>query len=323
MTKYLQFDSVASTNDELEDLNDFRNLGKYGSNFIYHKSLASAEAIRQVASITGTSSTLYSYPTARASVRQQFVYTDETNTYIVFGYIYGTGPSYIEYFYSSDGGSSFTRYSVNFFAGSADVGLFRPFKIGSTRYIGWADPDSSIIAFYTLASSSAIDTVTYGDALSTYMGKVIDGKYYFVYENSSNNLELASIDGTDIVTEQSLSSLTKPTTYNPNVQLFWEQGKVQYIIDEDHFYVRVKQNGVWGSWVSYSDTGTTTNAIVWEWDGTELKIKYIVWKDTIYIVKDQGLPLKIQKETWNAYVGWDNWFANGADTIYQTYWEDL
>ena len=84
-------------------------------------------------------------------------------------------------------------------------------------------------------------------------------------------------------------------------------------MDKDHLYTRFKG----GSWKAESGSGTTTNAVIWDYNGSnDYILKYIVWKDSIYqVMYDQIIP--IQTMTAAAYVGWSDWFANGSDTIYQ------
>lgn len=171
------------------------------------------------------------------------------------------------------------------------------------------------------SSLSFFESITFTDEDSSYSGSLDINTmiYYFVCVTAAGFLYY-SFDGTTFTLEETITTLTNPTTWNLDVQQYWRQGNSEWIMDEDHFYVRELGDT---TWASYSDTGTTTNGIIWYYNTAgEYQISFVIWKDTIYKINAQGFPVKLQQTAVDAYVGWgstlgDAWFANGTDTIYQ------
>jgi len=330
--KYEQFASVASTNDDLEDLQSFHNIGyKTDPWFLVQEKISLPSdtiylRFKSSDGLTGSTTTEYSYSKDVGTVLSPmlgvalFISEDGEDIYGTQMYAYEDGGNYLTVInirYSNDGGDNWSNRekTVSTTGTSYDTFVTRTFDIAGTYYQLYFvyDGVDRKAEFINIGTGAVVSVNMFNDRMAIYGGNTYDSLYRFIYKDTSGDLILASFNGTTISTIETLS-ITAPSTFNAQVQQYWNFGLLEIIMDEDHFYLRL-DGGAWGE---LSDTGSTTNAVIWGFDADGRYIpKYFIWKDSILkVVSDKGL-VKIQETTANAYVGWNDWFCNGADTIYQ------
>ncbi len=343
MAKYEQFASISSTNDDLEDLQNYHNIGKYGTDYWYADVDGDDFCVYSVDGLTGATTKEDSYALGLSGkvvenymckvlytdsdwvICAVIAYVDAGNLKIssIFKNITDAG-AFIQ---DTDGGggaigttgaimdiitidqsNAYIEVIANYgpFLGDQYIGLWTVDTDGANEGILDFEVD--------LDSTSGLDAV---DAMWT--GCVSDvNTYKFVFKNAAGNYILLTAIQTmkaayTTSNPETLSGIAAPTTWNLDVQQYWIEDGVEWMMDEDHFYIRTAGS----DWGSFSDVGTTTNAIIWDYNSdNQYKPQYVVWKDSIFkIVK--GAPYKIQEFADDAYVGWTDWFSNGADTLYQ------
>ena len=327
--KYGQFAEVASTNDDLEDLTNFRNLVLYGTQYYFMRKIDAQLQVCDVVGLTGTTTAGGTNRYVSSSVVYEWVngiakvYGDEI---YLCGTLHNTENDYTKFysFWSLDGGVNWEtpveltvsetvtkESSVDIFKIGSQAYLFLTWSYGGNTYLymiefGTANNDNLIIA-----------TASYADRIIG--GYVKDAEYFFLADNPAVNatyLTQYSYNGTAYTAEGSSGiPIASITTWDVGHQLYWKQKNQEFFFNEDIFQTRTYGTS---TWTNITDVGTTTNGVVWyiNSDG-EYIINWIIWKDSIYKVFGGGRIAKIQTYTGNAYVGWDDWFANGADKIYQ------
>ena len=327
--KIPQFEEVSSTNDDLEDLNSFGNLVKFNDKYWFGSGGSNVLYAKSVSSLTDTTTT--EKTSTNTDVGINFIPTSHivkvlNNKLYVAHTVYDsddlglTDPSGKLYVQIYDG-SSWTSYSKDmsaliyydeirvldlFYANSsvwayvADYVLNGGAYVYSTRFIKFTD--SSVNGILYLGSSD-----------QSYRGYLSGTKYYYIpavtYGKVFDASTATNSDYTDV------NTLYGAGSYNDdNAQLLWKQKNVEIMMNPKYLYTRVGS----GDWQEITDTGTATNAVIWKLNSdNELEIAYIVWKDAIYEVLPGGGLGKIQIFYDDAYVGWEDWFANGSDKIYQ------
>lgn len=336
IAEYGKFSAITSTNDDLEDLQGFRNLGYYSGSY-YWAEVSGDNLIIKYSTLTGSTSTLDTYdvttgtPTGIDVVNSVIckILCDGTDWYILaaVAFLDDNTNYYVTlttYFFSTT-----TAYHDESTAAAADhKHIFDAYyDLDNTQFLLVFKVGSLVQAWEISVAGGTEGEITGADAFweqaaivpadaDSYWVGCYDGTYYWwvVEQITTHNFYLYKADNTGTVTQtETLTGISSPAAYNLDVQLYWVKGNTEMMFDEDHFYERYEG----GTWVSYSDSGSTTNGIVWKYKYARYEVAYIIWKDSIYIVTEQGHPSKIQSFTDDAYVGWDDWFCNGADTIYQ------
>ena len=331
--KIPQFEEVSSTNDDLEDNSHIKNIGKYEGYYYWGAFDGNDFKIYKTDSITGTTSTYYTYsftgPISNIyNIWVRILYTDgdwvlfasctfddssdsitrvfmknltDDLSWVVgidgvsltLGYV-----SYVDAFVldESDNYIYFIKYEDNV---TPEIYLYKYEMNGGSYGTGTSVAHTSI----------SLDDYGVWAGYTDYSSNT----YYLILSKKSVGMERWKATSSTIAKDSSLT-ISKPSNCNMTVQQYWKQENVEIVMDEDHLYTRVGS----GDWQSRSETGTTTNAIIWEYDSNnKYKIAYIVWKDAIYEVLPGGGLGKIQIFYDDAYVGWEDWFANGSDKIYQ------
>lgn len=331
MVQYEVFSAVDGTNDDLEDLQNFHNLMKYDGKFWFAEGGVDGTDVtiyvKSVNSLTGSTTTesnfTWNHPgkTDLTVDGVSIALLNNDDIYAVISYRYTSGASEIGFIYSQyseDGGSSWNQFLI---VGSISVTAIDPLKPKRTLEVGGLISYPNVYYFtgdYKFrfrVPLTAYETNPILNSNAIYAGNMYESEYWFLIYTDASEYKICSYDGAGNPTEEeTLTGITAPGTFNADIQQYWKTKNIELIIDADHFYIRVNN----GSWTPYSDTGTTTNAIIWDYDSSNnYKINYLIWKDSIYKIRETGFPDKIQETAANAYVGWDDWFVNGADTIYQ------
>jgi hypothetical protein len=340
VVKYEKFSLVPSTNDDLEDLNSFSIIGYYDGKIWWVEgnvlNIYTVQLIfKSTDLITGSTTTEETYNITKSPTDIGMV-LESVALYIFENDIYGSIAFHfyddllnkwaqkISCRYSNDGGSSWNNalvFSDIFEAEPTNLNQCnRVFKIGATFYGFGSTNYSSILGISAreIGGLGALVTLAGLDVYNSfYQGCKVGSEYWFVWYNGAN-LILESYDGTTFTAEETLTGLSIPANWNAKVQQYWrfiwDNYILEFIMDEDQFNIRV--NG--GDWAPFSDTGTTTNGICWGFDSDGNYIpKYSGFKDSIYKFLKKDYPVKIMETTWDLYTGWDNFFTNGADAIYQ------
>ena len=341
MVKIGQIIAVTGTNDDLEDLQNFHNLGKFGSYYYFATVSTTHFKVLKLNSLTANTTTAHDYNITVGNfssiltpiLRIVYVGTewhllattvakDTSNNHRLLT-IYknlsdadlsasnGTTDNEV----IGSGASPIWQYPIDIFQHDStnldDLEIFIWDKAVVGQYARFYEVNAGVIN--TPAVKSIGITITYQNAVyagksdqnaGTYTFMGLNGATYTLYTTTT-----AWADSSVVQT-----GLTAPATFNAYVQQYWKVGNTEIIMDQDHFYSRISG----GAWVSYSDVGTTTNAIIWDYGASnEYIINYIIWKDSIYKILQNGAICKIQETTVDAYVGWGDWVTNGADTIYQ------
>jgi len=332
--KYGQFEEVSGTNDDLEDLQNIRNIGYYDSKIWIGYIDGTDLKVKSMTSLTSASTTEETQATNNRTGGNNNVVLRifDDNIYCVT--LGGDADRiYITYIYSTDGGSNWTKGVYNFVA-VPDVGytadggrIVDIYEDGSDWYIFCTGGDGvvfdGVIIVKNIASQTYYDGFPRGGGYwlkemeSVYGGKIDgSGNYDFYIHDTDDDFYKVTYDmSAGTYTETIDTGLTAPASWDIDAQQYWVQNNQELIMDQDHFYYRTVGDSAWSS---VSDTGTTTNGIVWYYDiNGDYMINWIIWKDSIYKIFKGGGIAKIQTYTGNAYVGWDDWFANGADKIYQ------
>jgi len=222
----------------------------------------------------------------------------------------------VEYFEDAAEDWTLVQFEIDAAAGGGYViGLAETDDQGEYPFV-YAETEVAGNKFLYIANAAGSSSVQINGWHQCYNGRYnsSDGYYYFVYVNTTNDVKKAKFKNTveGIVDVETLS-VTKPAVFNHKQQQYWFQGNVEWLIDQDHFYVRVNA----GTWFSYSGNGESQTTLVWSIVNGILEVNYVAWKDTIYFVNQQGFPLKIQELVDDSYVGFDDWLNDGTDTIYQ------
>jgi hypothetical protein len=328
-----QFESVSGTNDDLEQLNNNRKIGRYNSKIWYAKVYITSTIVYEiysVDSITGTSSLEeignFGLGTAYDSIDSySFTVLDDDIFLLIAGKDSTAGTSRLLEVYSENGGSTWSTYTYYTTTTSGrSVQVCAYFDLGGTYYAMSVNQQTGNYRLdmwqHKTFGPASSDTTELWRTDYIYQGNVYNSKYYFTV-GIGTQFNIWSWNGSTWTNEEQLS-LTFPSTLNFDVQLYWKFERVELLLDEDHFYYR--ENGTDGEWVSFSDTGTTTNGIIWLYDSNgAYEPAYIIWKDTVYWLNKKNIPVPIQETAADAYVGWDAegeedaWISDGTDTIYQ------
>jgi len=338
--KYGQFAEVSGTNDDLEDLNNFKNLGFYNGIYYWAGIVGTELKVYSCTALTGATSTLHTYDlsgftdigtyASHTVLITKTVYTN-SDWFCIVGcsFVDNTGDKaiYVGLYNITD---DTAWQDIEAVAADAYVSMY----LMDFYVLNQSNDEIQMMAYYTTALAGLMDTYTIDESLGTcvvddsavpmgfrddvysyYAGGMYDGEYYFIHVRDNPLIRLYKATTTNVLTWIEDLTTTAPASWNYKVQLYWRQGNQEFIVDEDHFYYRTIGTSTWASVV---DSGTTTNGIVWAYDLSNiLKINWIIWKDSIYKIFAGGGVAKIQTYTGNAYVGWNDWFANGADKIYQ------
>ena len=332
--KYGQFAAVTGTNDDLEDLVSFSNFGYCDGKWWYGAitlGVTSESILRvySVSTLTGATTLEHSYilsPGNWPHTLNRIICKTWGAVILIIVYIDGVGgaTSYNSETYSTDSGSSFTDSALGSWGASFNPKGSDIFNLTNYYTIHLAHYAPAVNGKITIqrvgtgggASVATIDSIV-EDTDGIYGGCVYKGLYYCVAVDFTDGLlHKYSWNGVaaNLVDVGSLG-LAAPAVLNAETQLYWIQGSQEIIIDQDHFYYRTIGTTTWASVV---DSGSTTNGVVWDYDRDgNYCINFIIWKDSIYKVFAGGGIAKIQTYTGNAYVGWNDWFSNGADAIWQ------
>ena len=335
--KYENFTLVASTNNDLEDNLNMRNIHGYNNSLYFCKLTGSPFTVN----ILSTPNTLIGSSTTEDTV-MTIKPTGSINDIVVRGWedeihwaIMDTDDAIQPYILtvrsgkSLDGGATWTDATYETAPvdnTDGEIQIIDIFRSGADVYYVYSyDNKGATLNYVGITKNMASDIIITDNPTvvdSVYSGYVNDdGDYIFIIYDGANFKKVTYDVGLGTDSSVSLTGITAPASWDVNTQQYWRQGNYEWIIDEDHFYIRQIGTTTWGS---FSDTGTTTNGIIWDNDDDgNYIITYIVWKDSLYKVLESGLPVKIQTFTEDAYVGWSNWIANGADAIYQMTWTDI
>ena len=346
--KYGQFAEVSGTNDDLEDLTNFRNLAKFGNNYYWAEVSGDVLYIKYCTGLTGATNTLTSYDVTDGnpakidtlySICLKYVYhIDEDTNYLmaVISFHDDNNGYLVTILYDLD--TPQVEATDDYEVTSSSAGIVE-FLVLDVYFV--ETDNINIVYMYHTDFPLEVTEVTSREVINGVIQATVDftttaytphqsdaiypghytrdgtaGIYRYVIMPGANTFYLAECilsEGGNSYT--ALSGLSTPSNSDISHQMYYRQKQQEFIIDEDHFYYRRIGDSTWSS---VSDTGTTTNGIVWAYDrDSNYKINWIIWKDSIYKIFAGGGVAKIQTYTGNAYVGWDDWFANGADKIYQ------
>lgn len=329
-----QFILLNGTNNNLEDNQNIRNIGKNGNNIFWGYRSSTLMRVYWVDSLTGTTQN-----SGSISWPGNIVFGDSINSnlkcygeYITHGVIaLNTAASPDKFWFlclqSNNGGSSFYSYTKEcqdiisdtisdgkcidvMMLGGLSCCLFSYEDATNKRVAIFVNESLGEIYEYTTYNIDNIDSV-YGGYINS------DGDYVFIIYDDSGDFYVVTYDqSAKTFSESALTgSIIAPISWNVNTQQYWVQGNQELIMDQDHLYYRIIGTSIWSF---KSDTGTITNGIVWGYnDNGKYIIKYIIWKDTIYKISGGGKIDRLQTYTGDAYVGIDDWFSNGSDEIWQ------
>ena len=343
-----QFTALSGMNADLAALDTFRNFGSY-NNINYWAEVSGDDLIiKQVTGLTGSTSNLvstdvtasvgtgintlygtvcrivYDYDNSKYYIVAAIQYLDNNTETFLFSTIYDLSAASSV----SDGKRIATAASTG---SMLDIYYYSTANVGVVFYNALTGGPTYRIAAYRVliadGSYGAVDWVVahqLADEQSFWAGIYLrtEATYLFVGEDNSNDIYLYSAVSGGGWTSVALTGITAPSTYNASVQLYWRQGTQEFLMDEDHFYYRTIGDT---AWKSLSETGTTTNGVVWYYNSDgEYQISFIIWKDAVYRIFPQGGLGRLMSFTEDAYVGWGGgpdgitpWFADGTDTIYQ------
>ena len=324
--KYGQFAEVSGTNDDLEDLNNFKNLAEYNGTYWFIKDIGDDPYVASVVGLTGETVTAGATRTAdpgagyvfKSAIARSF----GDDIYLVAAYTDGANVKTIR-FYSLDGGDTWEVPISGTFGGLTNTEVIDIYKIGANYYyiITTQNAGNTYINSYQWVAGVAGGlTISETGHYLEVVGGYNDGTYYYFLVSNLDvdavNISKYKNDGTTTSYIESIGiTVASVTTWNPHHQLYWKQGNQELFFNEDIFQTR--RYGT-STWTNITDVGTTTNGVVWYKDSAgNYIINWIIWKDSIYKIFAGGGIAKIQTYTGNAYVGWNDWFANGADKIYQ------
>lgn len=308
-----QFIDQTGTNNDLEDLVSFQNLGYGNSKYWYSKSYVSTGVVHEVYSvdsITGTS-TLEEDQTYAILEDSWLIYSVITKTWgsniysvISFRTISGSTYGFFVYIiYSNDNGSSWNYAFPAIYAGASSGSTIQSldlFEINSKAYVcyGYNLAGYDLIVFKEVGvGGTELFTLT-ADTYETFYNGYNDGSaYYFVARQNGTTLHTYKFVaiGTAVSDEETLTGLSAAISKDASVQLYWKQGSHEILMDKDHLYYRKIGET---SWRSKTGSGETTNGVVWDYDADgNYIIKYIFWKDTVFIVTASGMIEEIQLTT--------------------------
>jgi hypothetical protein len=333
-----QFHAVSGTNDDLENLSSMFNLVEYNSNLHWAYASGSTVYIYYTDSNTGSTETLYSNSIPTYSVTNivsskcQLVSSGSNDIFAITMYVETTGVDRILiWLYDPITTNELGPLTI---VASYTISPFFYLSYSGTDYICFVQLDNPPTMTVTIGgydmSTLAAGTVIGDSDTAAYITNVDNVHWNIQSDRTANSYTFVASEGTDftkwsvawngaiVLTEVEL--LDGPVAYtsdfNTDIQIYHKQNNIEIIMNKDHLYTRV--GGSAGTWQDRSETGTTTNAIIWDFDDDgNYKINYIIWKDMIYELLPAGGLAPIQTFYDNAYVGWGDWFANGADIIYQ------
>ena len=324
--KYGQFAEVSGTNDDLEDLNNFKNLAEYNGTYWFIKDIGDDPYVASVVGLTGATVTAgtnrTSDPGGDYAFQSAIARAWGDDIYLLAVYLDSSGNGKYIRFKSLDGGANWEAVATTTIGGADSTYAIDIIKIGASIYcVASADAAGNsnvILRFFDTFAGGGIGPYT-GDSTHV-VGGYCDGTYYyFLIDNvdvDATYISKYKFDGTTTSYVESIGiTIASITTWNVYHQLYWKQKNQEFFFNEDIFQTRTYGTS---TWTNITDVGTTTNGVVWYKNGDgEYIINWIIWKDSIYKIFAGGGVAKIQTFTDNAYVGWDDWFANGADKIYQ------
>jgi len=341
VVKKREFNEVSGTNNRLEDLDNMRNLAYFDGDLYTAEVSSTSFDIYKETSITDAASgapehsyditpvagtNRMSFPVIRivyigakwylcamVTARTDNGGVDAGNIYSIFKNLTDGGAWIDDEILAIDADTEEETYQI------MDI-----FSFGTNLDFIWTNDFQDTINYGNVAiatgalTNSGVFITDCPSGIRTYSGNYNGTNYKFLYKDVANDYFVATVPATFVETEEEIT-ITLSTVDN-RVQQYWDFGNIEIIMDWKFYYVRV--GGSSGTWVPFTDVGgTTTNGIVLGYDSNNLLIiKYVIWQDTIYIVNNQGFPLVFQSFTDGAFVGWEDWFANGIDKIYQLVW---
>ena len=344
VVKYDQFELVSGTNSRLQDLINMRNLGFFDGDYYTSEVSGGSFDIYIETSITDAASgapahsfdispiggaQFYSDPVLRivyidakwylcAAVGGLIDNAGKTSNYYTIFKNLTDGGGWVDDSELGVGADAIENLNIqimDIYSYGTDLDIIY-YQHSHDEFFGYATVAK---ATGVLTDNGAFLTDGFSTATSIYSGNYDGTNYKFLYKDDSEDYQLVSVPSNfvETVTEQTVTLAPS----DPRIQQYWDFGDIEILMDWKFFYVRDVNN----VWVPFTDAGgTATNAIVLGYDSNNrLTIKYIVWKDTIYIITGRGLPEHIQQTAVDAFVGWENWFANGATAIYQVAKADL
>ncbi|MHA1895209.1 MAG: hypothetical protein ACTSX4_11985, partial [Candidatus Helarchaeota archaeon] len=337
MVKYKQFKSI-SASSVLEDMDNFFNSVHY--NNVYYRAVGSSNHLYtfycegKTGSINTHDYNISSLDIERTNGRTlcKLIYahskwwvvsamagTDTDPTYddgfiVISVYDIETDTWYDRYIERDISLTNVDLYVLDIysFGTNIDILWFQEGPVG-TGNLGYATFN---IITHTFTDNGSFHTEMFNDVDEYYpSGKIYDSKYYLLFKNNSGTVRRMYWDSSYSETAEDYSVST--TSSNPSQHLYWLEDGLEIILDTNLFQLR--ETG--GSWITIAE-GSNSCGIIWAIVSNELVIKDIIYKNAIY-QKHQKTFLKIQELTTHAFVGWDDWFSNGINTVYQITYEEL
>jgi len=328
--KYSQFAVVTGPNADLAVNKNMRNIGYYNSKLWFGIRDDVNMSINSAPSITGATTeadTQAISDTASGGSPNIIVRVFGDDIYCCVVSYDAASQLILNYIYSTDGGSNWTKgtnsHIIDIVANGSAVRIVDIFKSGSDWFALCSFQLEGVEEYcnYCICKNA---TTWYDhtpnwikEIESIYAGRVnaTTGDYeFYVVDDADDFLKVIFDVSAGTFSDSVVTGLTIPAVFDINCQQFWVQGTQELMIDQDHFMYRTVGSS---TWQSVSDSGSTTNGIVWYYRDGLYIINWIIWRDSIYKIAPGGAIMKIQTYTGDAYVGWDDWFAEGTDAIWQ------
>jgi len=340
------FTAVDSTNDDLEDLQNFYNLAYYNGTYYWAAVSGNNFLVKSASSLTASSSTEYSIDVQTAGGINPLGSVVNMVCRIVYANSKWILIAVLTYVYDDSGTLKYATIHIR--KNITDSGSYSGSEIIDEEEEG-VHPIRKILNVYSIDSTSKeinyLMTKTYGtdyihmlnwdydsatqtdyDDVETgadideyYIGNILAGTVELYLAYNDNDSGFSSVKYTDaagwVSVETATAGVSAPSTKDVTIQSYQIYANIELFIDQDHFYVRVGG----GSWTSYSASGTATNGVIWKYNSyNQYTFAFYFWKDTVYQIYENGGQFVLTTSfTDDAYVGWSNWISNGADTINQ------
>jgi hypothetical protein len=319
------FQKISGANSDLVNLDNFRNIAKFGNNIYWAEVTGNILYIKYTSSLTGATSTLDSYNVTTGnptgintlySIMLKYVYHEVENTnYLVAAISFkdnNTAGYVISFQYNLDGDTSVGDFETVIPIGYTihdllvlDTYFVLTDYINIVYYVWWeysATPNYFIVSnrtvngLFQLSNDWTVSPLQIADYNALWVGHYTrdgnDGYYRFIVEVTGGDFRLYHCQSTSGGNSyETLTGIVAPTSYNIKIQQYWRYGLSEIMMDTDHLYFR------WdgGSWVSYFTSGTLINGIIWDKDylGNPI-ITFLLWGSAIWEITDKGTLKKIQ-----------------------------
>jgi len=330
----LDVPALPSTNDDIEDIQDMRNIGYCNGKWWWATYTTGADTVAlkvySAPSLTGASSLEYTEDYTNVThggnftvdaVHEVLLRTIGVNILVAINFQVDDGGATKEQrvhgCYSTDSGANFTVIDSTWEAPS-DIQFYTladGVEIDSKPFLVGVQKDTDYLLFVSMADTTGT-AISCDDLNRVYAGFIdSDGNYRFVYqEKTTTDWYIATYDGVngpDGETHVELITFTEPTNWNAQEQIYFFSGGIELLIDKD--YIRYRISGTaWNETPASNPPSDIT--IIYTKD--QLGIAAIIFDGYIWQIINGGIG-KLQKYTGNHTTGHIDWFTNGTDTIKQ------